>query len=178
MREIEIKARVQDLSQLKKSLESQAVVFGPPLKQHDTVYNEPGGKTATPGYNFLRVRTENDVLSTFTLKQTVKDLDKIEHETVIDQPEEMKTMIELMHFELFSDLTKIRQKAKYQGYEICLDSVEGLGDFIEIEKLTAGDADGDAVRDEMWRVLEALGVGRDGEVKKGYDILMREKQGL
>lgn len=175
MREIEIKAQVSDKDSLLRALEAAGVQLSEPLKQRDIVYNEPGKTTATPGYNFLRVRIENDSKATFTLKQTVKDLHKIEHETEISNADEMIAMIELMHYELFNDLTKIRRKAAVGEVEICVDEVTNLGVFIEAEKMADDDIDAEAVRVELWRLLETYGVDRAGEVTKGYDILMREK---
>jgi predicted adenylyl cyclase CyaB len=75
----------------------------------------------------------------------------------------------------YSDLTKTRQKAKLTDIEICLDTVDQLGTFIEAEKLTADDADYQAVIDELWVVFEALGITRDDEVTDGYDVLMNKK---
>ena len=178
MREIEIKAKVKNHDAIEAALKSAGIVLGPALKQHDVVYNEPGKTTPGNGHNFLRIRTENDTISTFTLKQTVKGLDKIEHETDVSDPVELERMIELMHFEQFSDPTKPRRKAKFADYEICLDEIDGLGTYIEIEKLCPDDADGEAVHEELWSVLESFGVNRDDEVTSGYDILMREKLGL
>lgn len=175
MREIEVKASVANKESLLRALEAAGIQLGEPLKQRDIVYNEPGATTATPGHNFLRVRIENDTKATFTLKQTVKDLHKIEHETEISNPDEMIAMIELMRYELFNDLTKIRRKTKVGDVEICFDEVEGLGSFIEAEKIAGEDVDAEAIRVELWHILETYGVDRGGEVTKGYDILMREK---
>ncbi|MNR35913.1 CYTH domain protein [compost metagenome] len=59
--------------------------------------------------------------------------------------------------------------------EICIDSVDGLGSFVEVEKLTDETADYDAVVAELWQVLKRLGVQSDDEVTDGYDVLMNKK---
>lgn len=177
MREIEVKARVQDADALLAALKSHGVVLSEPLKQHDIVWFEQGSDPKNMvGRNVLRIRTENDAQATFALKQTVADLDKIEHETIIDNPEEMRAAIELMHYELYVEVVKLRRKAKFGDYEICVDEVSQLGTFIEIEKLCDETADGDAVRDELWQVLAKLGISGSDEVTQGYDILMRESR--
>lgn len=52
------------------------------------------------------------------------------------------------------------------GVNVCLDSVENLGDFIEIEKLTDED-DGERVQEEL--VLVDLCVLREDRIFLGYD---------
>lgn len=177
MREIEIKARVINRDALLAKLKSTGIQLGAAVKQRDVVYNEPGATEASSlvGYNFLRVRIQNDEKATFTLKQTIKNLDKLEHETDIANADEMITMMQLMHYELFNDLTKVRRKAKFGEYEVCFDEVENLGTFIEVEKLCPDDVDGDVVREELWQLFEDLGITREEEVTQGYDVLMRQK---
>lgn len=175
MREIEVKAKVKNIEQLITTLEAASVKLSVPLKQRDIVYAEPGAISNQPGYNYVRVRIENDDKAILTLKQTVKDLDKIELETEISDADQMLKILQMMRYELFNDLTKIRRKAKIGAIELCVDEVENLGTFIEAEKLCADDVDGDAVRNELWRLLEQFAISKKDEVTKGYDILMREK---
>ena len=174
MREIEIKAKVHDVEALLGKLRAAGITLSEPITQRDVVYNEPGATSNTPGFNFLRVRTVSTGKAYFTLKQTVKDLDKIEHETEITNPDEMLAMVQLMHYELFNDLTKTRRSGKVGDYELNVDEIDGLGAFVEVEKLCDDTVDSDAVRDELWQFLGQFGVTRDDEVTKGYDILMRE----
>lgn len=118
------------------AISTAGIELSAPIKQHDIVYGQAGVADNAPGSIWLRIRTENDSRSLFTLKQQHKGgLDSIEHETVIGDAAEMSRIIPLLGFELYSDLTKTRQKAKYNGIEICVDDVERLGVFIEAEKV-------------------------------------------
>jgi len=58
---------------------------------------------------------------------------------------------------------------------VCLDSVDGLGDFVELERLIGVEEDDLAVQNELRNIM--LGLGMDGKdrVLKGYDVLMWEK---
>lgn len=178
MREIEIKAKVSDKNALLKALDEAGVRLGKPLSQRDIVWLEKGSvPTNYVGRNALRIRIENDTKAIFTLKRTLATLDKIEHETVIDDVDEMRAAIEMLDgFELFNDLTKIRRKAQLGNIEVCVDDVKGLGTFIELEELAGDDLDGETVRNELWGILETYGIDRSDEVTKGYDILMHEKE--
>ena len=64
-----------------------------------------------------------------------------------------------------------------KNIEICLDTVDGLGDFIEAEKLVADDAEYQAVIDELWAQFDNIGIDRKDEVTDGYDVLMNKKLG-
>lgn len=176
MREIEVKASISNKESLINTLTKAGVQLTSPIKQHDVVYGQKGIADNAPGSIWLRIRTENDSKVLFTLKQQHSGgLDSIEHETEVSSASETEAIIAILNFELFSDLTKYRQKANYKGIEICVDDVEGLGAFIEAEKLTDVSADGTIVVEQLWVLLEGLGVDRSSEVFEGYDVLMNKK---
>lgn len=184
MREIEIKVRLQDKKGLLAALAAKGVVLSEPVYQRDQVFGLPGeaggdGNTAP----WLRVRTEtrgrgdNETERTlFTLKRAVTgQLDSIEHETGVDDPDAVIAIVKELGFVAFSDVSKIRQTGTLNGIEVCVDSVEGLGDFIELEQLADEDADPVAIVNGLWREMAELGIGsRHDEVTDGYDILMKK----
>lgn len=182
MREIEIKAKVHDLEAIRTKLADMGVSVSNPVTQHDIVWGAPGVDGGSDNTSpWLRVRSETrgaDQRHIFTLKRSVTNqLDSIEHETEIADPDQMVHIVEELGYVLYSELTKTRQKAHIGDIEICLDTVDGLGDFIEAEKLTADDADYLPVVEELWGVLETIGVSRRDEVTDGYDVLMNKKLG-
>lgn len=179
MREIEIKAKVSDKTSLIEKLTAAGVMLGDPLKQHDVVYARPGAINGNPDENWLRIRTQNDEKHIFTLKRSMTgELDSIEHEVTINNDDEMRAIIKYLGYELFSDLTKIRQKANIDNIEICLDEVPELGVFIEAEMICDEDEDAIVIQQKLWNLLEPFGVSRVNEEASGYDILMRRKLGL
>lgn len=177
MREIEVKARVESIAMIIKALEAQNVAVTDPVTQHDIVYGPAGVDGAsdnTAPWLRVRIETKGDTTKTyFTLKKSITNqLDSIEHETVVEDAGELVQIIEHLEFELFSDLTKTRQKAYVDDIEICLDYIEGLGAFVEAEKLTADEVEYQEVVEELWAVLEQCGASRLNEVTDGYDVLM------
>ena len=177
MREIEIKARVDNLDDIVTALKSRGADVSEPVRQHDRVFGLPGVPGASENSEpWLRIRTEiklGDTTSYLTLKKSVTNqLDSIEHETIVDNEDEVEHIITQLGFVPYSDLTKTRRKAHVGEIELCLDIVEPLGSFIEAEKLTGDDADYEAVVDELWSILEPLGVSRADTVTDGYDVLM------
>jgi adenylate cyclase class 2 len=174
MREIEIKARVRNKQQVLEALATLDTELAQPKKQHDVVYSRPGAIDNGRGENWLRVRTEDDARVIFTLKRSVTgELDSIEHETAVQNEQELTAIIGYLGYELFSDLTKIRQTARSGDIELCADEVSGLGSFIEAERLCPLDADFAAVTAELWDLFAKLGVSKHDQETHGYDVLAR-----
>lgn len=86
----------------------------------------------------------------------------------------MKGAIELLGYHQAIHVVKTRTKTKYQDMEICLDEVEELGSFIEVEKIVEGE--GETVQNELFGFLETIGVSKENRVLKGYDTLLYIKQ--
>ena len=82
----------------------------------------------------------------------------------------MIAIVKELGFVPFSDVSKARQTGKLNDVEVCIDSVEGLGDFMELERLAVENADPAAITDDLWRIM----VSRQDEVTDGYDILMKK----
>lgn len=175
-KEIEVKAMVEDPIGLMRTLSAKGCDFSAPILQEDAVFVHasdpfPGG----PGINFLRIR-KNAGRVIFTLKQSRSNgLDKIEHEVTVDDADELEKMIVMMGYRRVSFIKKERQKATYQDYEICIDKVDKLGSFVEMEKI-AEDVDSGKVQDEMFAFLVGCGVRPEDRVLYGYDVLMHQRE--
>jgi predicted adenylyl cyclase CyaB len=181
MREIEIKAQIDETDKLKLILHKLGFTFGNPTKQHDVIYGQRNEKNDAwvHGRQWFRVRTENDTKQIFTMKRTLgKGLDSLEHETVVDDGQDMLRILEDLGFEHYCTVTKIRQKAKQGELEVCLDHVAELdGDFIEVEKIVDLDASHDDTMAELWEFMAKLGIDRKDEITDGYDILLQKQRG-
>ena len=96
-------------------------------------------------------------------------MDNLECETEIDDPEAMVHILQTLGWFPVVEVKKIRRKGKLGEYEICLDEVEELGNYVELEKMTADDANPDEVHEELFKVLGDLGLSRTDEETRGYD---------
>lgn len=177
MREIELKARVTNKQSLLQKLKELGVELGDPKTHHDVVFCKPGQQDYEPGSIWHRIRTENGKTVIWTMKvDTGRKLDSIEHEIEVSSGTELEAMLKQMGLELYSDLTKTRQKAKVGDIEICLDDVNGLGTYIEAEKLYEDHGtDYETVAAELWVLLQKLGVTKDDQETLGYDVLLKRK---
>lgn len=173
MREIEVKLRVKDLAGLKNKLEFLGCELSFPIKQHDLIYTKKGDSSIwegnKSGYVVMRLRQEDD-RAIFNLKQQrSNELDSIEVETKVDKPEAIKNILAILGYEPQVEVKKIRQKGRFKDYEICLDEVEKLGAFVELEKMTDDEVDAEKIQEELLLALEFLGLSREDQETKGYD---------
>ncbi len=131
MLEVEVKVRV-NLRQIKEKLEELKATFVKEVQQEDTYFKHPC-------WNFkdrdeaLRVREEENIFFlTFKGPRLTKKF-KVR--------KEIQLQVESKIFELlkelgFSELRKVRKRRRFyqwKNLKVCLDKVEELGDFLEIE---------------------------------------------
>lgn len=174
MREIEIKVKVDDLKKVKKKLQDIGAIFLAEVTQEDEVFsNEKMSKSKSA----IRIR-QSGTKSLVTYKRNLSsELDCIEKETEVSNPEELKFMFIEMGLIIFAKVKKSRSKFKFNDYTICLDRVESLGSFIEVESLVE-ENEGEGFEENILKFLESLQVDITKRVFKGYDTLIREKKNL
>ncbi len=186
MREIEIKAHLRDRDAVLAKLLELGVSFDGVIYQKDVVYVKTVGtmKEFLSNDLFLRIR-ETPEKTIFTLKQHPDRTQSgnpasmpIEHEVVVDSRSEMEAMLGLLGFQEAIQIRKQRQSAHYKEWEICLDDVEELGSFIEVEQLAEHDADVPEVSAALANFLLSLGISKEDIGVKRYDIQMLELKGL
>lgn len=172
MREIEVKARVKNLQGLLSKANKLGIIFNESIVQVDTTY-ETKLEYDNPDWNIFRIRKQgNKNILTMKYKASSRSRDNHERETVIEDAKEVEHMLERVGYSLGVRIRKTRKIAKYKDLEICLDEVDDLGTFIEVEKLADDNADVDAIQNELWGILSKLGIDPEDRVHKGYDTLM------
>ena len=155
--------------------------FSPIKTQDDMVWTEKMGTIDEFLSNkvFMRIRIQNGDKVILTAKKPKAlsgdgALVKREHEVVVNSAEEARGILDMLGLKEAVRVIKKRQTAEYNGYEICIDEIENLGSFIELEKIA--DAEGaEEAQKAMFKFLQTLGVASEDQVKKGYDILMLER---
>ena len=182
MREIEIKATVADEAGFRQRLTDLNIELSEPLRQNDIMFSVIGWREQTTPRHWVRIRDEgNRILLTFKQKSPAANggmHDNVEHEMQISDAAVAEAMLLAMGYEKVLTLSKERRTAKWDGMELCFDHVEGLGTFMELEKVFAGgDAIPEALVDTLWSYAKRLGVPRTAEVDRGYHRLMLEKMG-
>lgn len=174
MREIEVKAKLKDKAGFLKIANKLDIKFSDAIIQEDHTY-ESDIAYGDPNWNIFRIRKQgNKNILTMKHKASTRSRDNHEYETTIDDHIEITKMLDRLGYKFAVKVNKKRRIAKYRGLEICLDEIEHLGDFVEVEKLAADDADVDSIQLELWGLLCKFGVEPPERVHKGYDTLMYE----
>lgn len=101
-----------------------------------------------------------------------------EYNTVIEDPDQLRKIFNALGFKQIAVVEKTRGAYIYaREFEIALDRVKGLGNFVEIEAKT----DFDSVEKTKKRVEELareLGLNPRKAENRGYPYLLMEKLGL
>ena len=105
-------------------------------------------------------------------QQRSSELDNTEYETRIDSAEAAHQILGVLGYVPQIEVKKIRRKGHLGEYEICLDEVEGLGSFVELESLTANDIDPAKIQEELLNKLESFGLSRNDLEVRGYDTML------
>lgn len=182
MKEIEIKVQIQRISKLLSFLEKDAKLvkeerqvdeyFSP--KEHSFIAEEPVKE-------WLRLRNENGKVS-LNHKLWHYDADGRsnycdEYETSVENADELKNILIALRFEPIITVDKNRKSYLYKKYEISLDQVKSLGEFVEIE-LRDSTENPEGATKEMMEFLKKFDVGTIERNYKGYPKLLLERTKL
>jgi adenylate cyclase class 2 len=174
MKEVEVKARVKEHKGLEKKLLDLGCNISGEVREDDKVFVNRDEEYTTlklSDINFIRIRKRGDRVTLTLKRQLTGEMDCIEREVEISNAREMEEILEFLGYHIAVELSKKRRKTEYNGYEICLDDVEGLGLFVEVEKMTQ-EEDSKAVQEELFDFLKSLGIDEKDRVFNGYDTLV------
>lgn len=173
-REVEVKYRVPDPTRLHAALTHQGVVLSTPVEQDDQAYAEPGWSYGMSkiGVAFARLRTE-DGHHLFTVKKPVdNELSCLEYESEVADRSQMHHAVITMGFTPTVRIVKQRQSARHGGLSVCLDRVEHVGMFLELERILAADESASRAQTELDRFARNLDTTLERTLET-YDSLVR-----
>jgi adenylate cyclase, class 2 len=96
-----------------------------------------------------------------------------EFETKIEDVEQVRKIFSALNFKSVVVVDKLRKIWTYKNYEIAVDSVRGLGDFVEIEYIGKNKkANPKKITGEMVNFLKKVGCGKIIRNYVGYPFLI------
>lgn len=173
-REIEVKYRVSDPASLEAALQARGLVLSPPVHQDDQAYAQEGWHYGMSklGVAFARLRTQ-DGRHLFTLKRpTDNEQACLEFETEVADRDQMHEAIQHMGFYPSVRIVKTRRTARHGELALCLDEVEHVGTFLEVERVIPPGHSGEAVQAELHAFGCSLGADLE-RTTETYDSLVR-----
>ncbi|MFY1703006.1 class IV adenylate cyclase [Micromonospora sp. WMMA1923] len=105
----------------------------------------------------------------------VNELSCVEHETEVADRQQMDAALRQMGFYPTVRIRKFRRTAVLGPMSLCLDEVDGLGAFLEIEQIVAAGEQGGRVQADLDRFAATLGVSLE-RITDTYDSLIRAAQ--
>lgn len=180
MNEIEVKIKLQNKEEFCQKLKDLGCILSDPITQNDVIFLPQTMKEYKIVEGDIVVRTrKQDHNKLFTLKrQKSHQLESKEIEFEIGDIDKMHEVLVLLGYKEFIRVNKTRTNTKYQNYDISIDSVEHLGDFVEVEVLTDEDVDVPKVQEKMVEFLKGLGEDMSERVFIPYDTQMYNHKSL
>lgn len=175
--EIEIKVRVEDVGPLLSFLGKEGKFKGE-LEQVDEYFTPKhlNYLSTYPVTEWLRLRQTNGNKFTINYKNFHIDADGKtrscdELETEVENIEQMKLIFKALEIKSIAKVDKLRKVWVYEEYEIAIDEVKGLGNFVEVEYLAQSD-DPKRTTDKMMDFLKSLKLGKIERSYQGYPFLL------
>lgn len=167
--EIEIRAEIDNISNIEKKLIELGASLVKKKKQIDKYFGEIN-LFKKVGYSFMmRVRIEgNKNYLTYKGAASKKDGVWEEYEFEIVDASASEKMLKAMGFEEIIQVEKSRVEYELDNMSICLDDISGLGCFIEIESQDDNDMD----KIKLNQLMEKIGVSKEKIINKGYITLL------
>lgn len=174
MREIELKFKVEDLDKFIKKIEELGCLVGNTIIQNDTIYvANLNNVESTEGSIWLRVRELNDKIELNYKKQSKKKSESQEIEFEVSDYEKANEFLKALGYKEWVRVNKKRRYAKYQDINICIDEVERLGSFVELEYLIAEENNHD-YEAELLNIAKELGINPNNIINSHYDTMISE----
>jgi adenylate cyclase class 2 len=174
--EVEIRARVDGFNKIKEVLEKIGANFVKSENQTDKIFGAAkfldSEHKIIEGGIVARIREANGK-SALEFKEILREKGGIELNCPIASIEIGEKMLKKLDFEESFTIKKNRETYSYNDFKICLDKVEQLGSFVEIEKETTSEREIEETRKECLNLLEKIVPGAKTENRR-YGDLMQE----
>lgn len=173
-KEIEIQVQIEHVQELISFLKKQAKFIG--TKHQLDRYYSPAHRNfieSRPVKEWLRLRDSSGKFSVnyknWYYDQDGKSQYCDEYETTIDDIDQLKKIFSILDIKEIVTVDKVRTLYLYQDYEIAIDSIKNLGNFVEIEyKSEIGDKTPTDITREMITFLKQFNCGKISRNYVGY----------
>lgn len=176
MKEIEIKYQLNDKSKLIEKLERLGCVMSDTNIQKDTIYvSDLNHIENTPESIFLRVRKDNDKIQLNAKRHEKVMQSRKEVEFEVSSYEEANKFLELIGFEKWVEVNKERVHTIYKDCNICIDEVETLGSFVELEYVVDDETEEEKILKKIEEIAKEIGIDTKEIVNQYYDEMIAER---
>ena len=172
--EIEVRVKAPNLEEIKQKLEEQGFVFEAQKEQEDLIFKKKGHEKENvgPGSSIVRLRKSGGSAKLGYKELTDIDGVWVEHESNVEDYEEVKKIIEKLDLVKTIEMHKKRTEGKLDKISVCLDDIKELGKFIEVEIISE---EPKAAKQELVDFIKKLGFKEQEIIHKGYVRILLER---
>jgi adenylate cyclase class 2 len=178
MLEVELKVKVPSLESVRKLLLEKGAECSGRIHEHDIYYNAPHRDFGITD-EAVRVRYTNDhAVVTYKGAKIKKFGLKAREElnTAVESGEVFETMLDRLGFTKTTEVNKWRENFRYSDAAICLDEVDELGTFVEIEIMTEDENSHAAV--VIQRIAKEIGVSGEPILASYLELLLSKRSAV
>jgi adenylate cyclase class 2 len=172
MYEVELKVRA-DHGPVRERLADLDAERVEAVRQVDTYYSAPHREFAETD-EALRIRRETPEdgrprheLTYKGPKVDAASKTREEHESRLGDPDAVDSALRALGFEPAATVEKDRERHAIDGFTVTLDSVDGLGEFVEVDR-EAPENEVEAVRDDAVELLADLRLDAEDGIRTSY----------
>jgi len=180
MYEVEVKVPA-DVSRIADRLDDIDADHVGSVEQIDTYYDAPHREFAETD-EALRIRAERhgDETTKVTYKGPLVEAEsksREEFETAVSDRDALESILSGLGFEPAATVRKDRERYAIEEFTVTLDTVEDVGEFVEVETEVATEAEVEAAREGATRLLERLGLDPGDGIRTSYlGLLLAENE--
>lgn len=181
MYEVEIKVPA-DLKRVRNRLDELGATSRDAVVQTDTYYDAPH-RSFPETDEALRIRSERpesgDEATRLTYKGPLVDDEsktREEIETAVGDDESVDAILTKLGFDAAATVRKDRERFAFGRYTITLDSVDGVGEYVEVETEVEGESGLESAREGAYEVLERIGLDPSDQLRTSYLGLLLESE--
>jgi len=175
MQEIEIKFRIENREKLLSKLKSLHLQLSEPVYQKDIIFVPDLNDTKNgEGKIFVRIRKQNEKQMITLKKQSKVIMQNKEIEFGISDIDKAYDFLEMLGLKEWVTIEKERIETTYQEFNLCMDQVTRLGDFIEIEILSEEENQTELYEKKILSVAKELDIPIENRVNNYYDSMIAE----
>ena len=179
MLEVEVKARVKDMSMTERCLRDLGAIYEGCEMQQDTYYQAPH-RNLDQTDEVIRIRdidAKNGCVLTYKGPRVINSVTTREEIEVrlLKNGKALKSIFEKLGFKCILRIKKKRKMYKFKNIFIRLDRVEDLGMFVEIEAEAKDTAEKTKLSHQIYRTCEKLLIRTEDVKNKTYAELIFER---
>lgn len=183
MIEVEIKLPAADLKWLEQQLLAAGFQNSGSEQECDVYFDNARGEIRGSG-GALRVRETAEgsggriraQINWKGKKLDARTMTRQELETGVEDGAVCRKILQALgYFPVEPEVRKNRTMLRKGPVTACLDQVQGLGGFLELEILAEGDREREAALERLWQILEALGYQETDTVNSSYLSMLQRK---